>query len=222
MAPAAVLAGSAIYSAIQSRKAGKKIDKQASYNKGIADQGIRLADEGVGAFRKLGDQYEQRLSGGGSVLPGSTLSVLKRARGLTADRNVRDTMASAARLRQARRASGGRLSAEAAQEYLTEAEAEANRAAHEANLGIDTEEARLELTETNSLMDRLERARAQVLGAGQSRLSMGLGGSNSLVGGSASNDMQLAQILAGLAGAYAGRPASTTPRLGTDPGAMGG
>lgn len=140
------------------------------------NSGLDLSNEGVSGIRKLGDSYEQMLKSGKSVLPDSTNSVLKRARGAIADRNVRDTMASAARLRQARVGSGGKLSAEAAQEYLTQAEADSNRAAQEAGLGLDTQQAGMELTETNTLRDRLSQAREQVLGAGERRMQLGQAG----------------------------------------------
>ena len=138
--------------------------------------GLGIADEGLAGIRRYGDAYERMLKSGKSVLPDSTTSVLRRARGAISDRNVRDTMASAARLRQARVGSGGKLSAEAAQEYLTEAEADANRQAGESALSLDTEEAGMELSETNTLRDRLARARETILGAGADRMALGQAG----------------------------------------------
>lgn len=149
---------------------------------GAFRSGTAISDEGIGGVRRLGDAYETMLKSGRSVLPDSTQSVLKRARGAISDRNVRDTMASAARLKQARVASGGRLSAEAAQEYLTEAESEANRAAQEADLGLSSQEAEMELSETNNLRDRLARAREVVLGAGQERMALGQAGQIAALG----------------------------------------
>lgn len=113
------------------------------------------------------------LRSGGSVLPSSTRSALARARGQITDTNTRDIMASSARLAQARVAGRGRLSPEAAQEYLTQSEADANRAAQEANVNLGAQEAGLELQETNTLRDRLAQARQLILGAGQFRQQQG-------------------------------------------------
>jgi len=209
---AVIGAGASIWS---NRQANKRASQMNSRNSALYDSGINLSNEGVDATRRLGDSYEQMLSSG-SVLPDSTTSVLKRARGAISDRNTRDTMASAARLRQARVASGGRLSPEAAQEYLRQAEADANRAAQDASLGLDTEEAQLQLSETNNLRDRLERARAAILGEGRARWTVGNGGQNAASLQSSSNDLQLAQILAGLGSTvYSNRTSPTRLPTGT-------
>lgn len=141
---------------------------QASYGYGTG-----LVGEGVDATRRLGDAYQQMLNSGASVLPDSTNSVLARARGRVQDQNVRDIAATGARLRQARIAGGGSLSPEAAQEYLTQAEADSNRQSGDSTLALDTQQAGMELTETNNLRDRLAAARAQILSAGQFQQQLG-------------------------------------------------
>jgi hypothetical protein len=164
------------------------------------NSGLAISDRGLADIRDLGDGYDRILRSGRSVLPDNTVSVLKRARGAVADRNTRDIMASGARLRQARLASGGRLSAEAAQEYMTEAEAEANRAQGEANLAIDSQEAELELRETNTLRDRLAAAREAYLGAGMQRMALGQAGQIAALGLRNARNAAIASTISNMVG----------------------
>ena len=150
----------------------------------LSDSGRGLADEGVDYQRKLGDAYEQMLKGDSSLSP-QMRRAFDRARGLVGDRHVRDISSIKARLGQARVAGRGRLSHEALQEFMIEGESEANRAAHEAGVGIDLNEAQMEQTEANNLRDRLQRAREMILNAGEFRQQLG-------------NQQQLAALLARL------------------------
>lgn len=136
-------------------------------------RGVAIGDEGLAGVRRDAAGYEGTLGSGRSVLSAGTQSVLRRARGTITDRNTRDIAATASRLAQARKAGRGRLSAEAAQEYMTEAESESNRSAFESDLTLAAQEADLEMTETNTLRDRLAQAREMILGEGRFRMGLG-------------------------------------------------
>jgi hypothetical protein len=163
--------------------------------------GTGLSDEALANARRLAAGYEQMLRSGKSVLPDSTASVLKRARGQITDTNTRDIMASTSRLRQARLASGGKLSAEAAQEYQTEAEAEANRAQQEAGVSLSGQEAQLELAETNTLRDRLQQAFQMLQQEGQFRQQLGQAGQAASLGLRLDRHKAIAQTIASIFGA---------------------
>lgn len=135
--------------------------------------GSALSSEGVNGIRSLGDAYQQMLSSGGSVLPGSVQSAFSRARGIITSKNARDIAGTSARLKQARVAGNGRLTDAAVQEYMTQGETAANQAAQEADVSLGAQQAELELKETNTLRDRLASAREAILGAGQFQQKLG-------------------------------------------------
>lgn len=138
----------------------------------LSSLGGSLTAEGLSNSTRLAKAYEQMLAGG-SVLPQQTKAAYARARAMVTDRNTRDIASTSARLGQARVASGGRLTAEAAQEYLTEAEAEANRAAQEAGVGLDMNESAMEMAEVNTLRDRVQQAYDLVTEVGQNERRLG-------------------------------------------------
>lgn len=194
---------------LSNKNNAKAIRNSNKGNAALANEGLRISDDALSRARAQAMDYEGRLKGD-SVLSEGTRSVLQRARGSIKDRNVRDIVSTQSRLQQARIAGRGRLSAEAAQEYLTEAEAEANRAANDSNLQIDTNQAEMEMTETNNLRDRLAQAYQQMINAGTIRLQLGVGGKNAALGMQIQNNQWAADRAAQLAQNYAANRSRTT------------